>query len=175
MALIGDIPEPLLVCSSSFYKSTSIHLYLINCWSPYLYSFYNNHYIYVLCTVNHHTNVISTAIYHKSVLQLLTIQNYLFCCAHQSTISHVAILSTFYSCSPYLFYFLQLLTISILLSTVAHHIYGTPLTINSANYVYFLGLQKLLQLDHPEATTVFTGMKIIHLVYVSHPNWGPKL
>lgn len=39
---------------------------------------------------------------------------------------------------------------------VAHHIYGTPLTINSANYVYFLGLQKLLQLDHPEATNVFT-------------------
>lgn len=39
---------------------------------------------------------------------------------------------------------------------VAHNIYGIPHTINSANYVYFLGLQKVLTLDHPEATKVFT-------------------
>ncbi|XP_052772899.1 geranylgeranyl pyrophosphate synthase-like isoform X1 [Mya arenaria] len=39
---------------------------------------------------------------------------------------------------------------------VAHNIYGTPHTINSANYVYFLGLQKVLALDHPDATRVFT-------------------
>ncbi|XP_069123282.1 geranylgeranyl pyrophosphate synthase-like [Argopecten irradians] len=39
---------------------------------------------------------------------------------------------------------------------VAHSIYGVPHTINSANYVYFLGLQKVLKLEHPEATKVFT-------------------
>lgn len=37
---------------------------------------------------------------------------------------------------------------------VAHNIYGVPQTINSANYVYFLGLEKVLQLDHPESTKV---------------------
>lgn len=42
--------------------------------------------------------------------------------------------------------------------TVAHNIYGVPQTINSANYVYFLGLEKVLQLDHPESTKVFTGI-----------------
>ena len=40
---------------------------------------------------------------------------------------------------------------------VAHNIYGIPHTINTANYVYFLGLQKCLTLDHPDATKVFTG------------------
>ncbi|ESN94089.1 hypothetical protein HELRODRAFT_157766 [Helobdella robusta] len=39
---------------------------------------------------------------------------------------------------------------------VAHHIYGIPQTINTANYVYFLGLQKAISLDHPEVTKVFT-------------------
>ncbi|XP_032639020.1 geranylgeranyl pyrophosphate synthase isoform X2 [Chelonoidis abingdonii] len=39
---------------------------------------------------------------------------------------------------------------------VAHSIYGIPSVINSANYVYFLGLQKVLTLDHPEAVKVFT-------------------
>ncbi|XP_053393023.1 geranylgeranyl pyrophosphate synthase-like [Mercenaria mercenaria] len=39
---------------------------------------------------------------------------------------------------------------------VAHNIYGVAHTINSANYVYFLGLQKVLSLEHPEATKVFT-------------------
>lgn len=39
---------------------------------------------------------------------------------------------------------------------VAHHIFGVPHTINTANYVYFLGLQKALTLDNPEVTTVFT-------------------
>lgn len=39
---------------------------------------------------------------------------------------------------------------------VAHSIYGVPHTINSANYVYFLGLEKVLKLEHPEATKVFT-------------------
>lgn len=39
---------------------------------------------------------------------------------------------------------------------VAHSIYGTPSVINSANYVYFLGLEKVLTLEHPEAVQVFT-------------------
>ncbi|XP_067931968.1 geranylgeranyl pyrophosphate synthase-like [Watersipora subatra] len=39
---------------------------------------------------------------------------------------------------------------------VAHHIYGTPTTLNSANYIYFLGLQKLLELGNPAAAQVFT-------------------
>ncbi|KAB7507328.1 UNVERIFIED_CONTAM: hypothetical protein RMT77_013380 [Armadillidium vulgare] len=38
---------------------------------------------------------------------------------------------------------------------VAHNIYGVPLTINAANHVYFLGLQKTLALEHPQATNVF--------------------
>lgn len=40
---------------------------------------------------------------------------------------------------------------------VAHNIYGVPQTINSANYVYFLGLEKVLQLDHPESTKVYSS------------------
>lgn len=40
---------------------------------------------------------------------------------------------------------------------VAHHIFGVASTINSANYVYFLSLEKCLQLGDPRATTVFTG------------------
>lgn len=39
---------------------------------------------------------------------------------------------------------------------VAHHIFGIASTINSANYVYFLGLEKTLKLGHPLATQVFT-------------------
>ncbi|XP_077585757.1 geranylgeranyl pyrophosphate synthase isoform X1 [Stigmatopora nigra] len=39
---------------------------------------------------------------------------------------------------------------------VAHSIYGVPSVINSANYVYFLGLEKVLTLDNPEAVHVFT-------------------
>lgn len=39
---------------------------------------------------------------------------------------------------------------------VAHHIFGVASTINSANYVYFLSLEKCLQLGDPQATTVFT-------------------
>ncbi|KAI9203490.1 geranylgeranyl pyrophosphate synthase [Polychytrium aggregatum] len=39
---------------------------------------------------------------------------------------------------------------------VAHKIYGVPLTINCANHVYFLALQKLLQLNCAEIVKVFT-------------------
>ena len=40
---------------------------------------------------------------------------------------------------------------------VAHHIYGTPLTMNAANYTYFLAMQKALALDHPQVAEIFTG------------------
>ncbi|XP_032877665.1 geranylgeranyl pyrophosphate synthase isoform X1 [Amblyraja radiata] len=39
---------------------------------------------------------------------------------------------------------------------VAHSIYGIPSVINSANYVYFLSLEKVLTLGCPEATKIFT-------------------
>ncbi|XP_072051186.1 geranylgeranyl pyrophosphate synthase-like [Amphiura filiformis] len=38
---------------------------------------------------------------------------------------------------------------------VAHSIYGIAHTINTANYVYFLGLQKIASLDHPDTTKIF--------------------
>lgn len=38
---------------------------------------------------------------------------------------------------------------------VAHSIYGIPLTINAANYVYFLAMQKALLLKHPDVTKIF--------------------
>ncbi|QIW95492.1 hypothetical protein AMS68_001010 [Peltaster fructicola] len=39
---------------------------------------------------------------------------------------------------------------------VAHSIFGTAQTINSANYVYFCALQELLRLGNPEAIRIFT-------------------
>ncbi|XP_008138664.3 geranylgeranyl pyrophosphate synthase [Eptesicus fuscus] len=39
---------------------------------------------------------------------------------------------------------------------VAHSIYGIPSVINSAKYVYFLGLEKVLALDHLNAVKLFT-------------------
>jgi geranylgeranyl diphosphate synthase type 3 len=39
---------------------------------------------------------------------------------------------------------------------VAHSIFGTPQTINSANYVYFLALQELQKLKNPKAITIYT-------------------
>ncbi|XP_014678637.1 PREDICTED: geranylgeranyl pyrophosphate synthase-like [Priapulus caudatus] len=39
---------------------------------------------------------------------------------------------------------------------VAHAIYGVASTINAANYVYFLGLEKAVSLSHPDCTKVFT-------------------
>jgi len=38
---------------------------------------------------------------------------------------------------------------------VAHSIFGVASTINASNYVYFLGLEKVLGLNHPEATKIF--------------------
>ena len=39
---------------------------------------------------------------------------------------------------------------------VAHGIFGTAQTINSANYVYFAALQELLKLGNPEAIKIYT-------------------
>jgi geranylgeranyl diphosphate synthase type 3 len=39
---------------------------------------------------------------------------------------------------------------------VAHSIYGIPSTINAANYVLFIALDRLLSLNHPDATRVYT-------------------
>ncbi|PSN41558.1 Geranylgeranyl pyrophosphate synthase [Blattella germanica] len=39
---------------------------------------------------------------------------------------------------------------------VAHSIYGVASTINAANYVLFLALERVLSLGHPDATTVYT-------------------
>lgn len=39
---------------------------------------------------------------------------------------------------------------------VAHSIYGVASTINSANYVLFLALEKVQLLGHPDATKVYT-------------------
>ena len=38
---------------------------------------------------------------------------------------------------------------------VAHSIYGVPTTINSANYVYFLALERCHQLGNPAAMNIF--------------------
>ncbi|KAI8336833.1 geranylgeranyl pyrophosphate synthase [Chlamydoabsidia padenii] len=45
---------------------------------------------------------------------------------------------------------------------VAHHIYGVPQTINCANYVYFLALQHILQLNNPLMVTIYTE-ELLHL------------
>lgn len=39
---------------------------------------------------------------------------------------------------------------------VAHSIFGTAQTINSANYVYFCALQELLNLNNPTAIQIYT-------------------
>ncbi|UNI15336.1 geranylgeranyl pyrophosphate synthetase [Purpureocillium takamizusanense] len=39
---------------------------------------------------------------------------------------------------------------------VAHHVFGTPQTINSANYVYFRALQEVQKLSNPRAVEIFT-------------------
>jgi geranylgeranyl diphosphate synthase type 3 len=39
---------------------------------------------------------------------------------------------------------------------VAHKIYGVASTINAANYAYLTGMKRVLSLNHPEATTMYT-------------------
>ena len=50
---------------------------------------------------------------------------------------------------------------------VAHNIYGIAHTINSANYMYFVGLEKALTLNHPEVTKVFTG-ELVAFYLIKH-------
>jgi geranylgeranyl diphosphate synthase type 3 len=40
---------------------------------------------------------------------------------------------------------------------VAHKIYGVPMVINSANFVYFCALDKLRSLGNPRLIDIFTG------------------
>jgi len=46
----------------------------------------------------------------------------------------------------------------------AHTIYGVPSTINAANYIQFIGLDRLQNLNHPKAMALCTG----HLVEWHH-------
>lgn len=48
---------------------------------------------------------------------------------------------------------------------VAHNIYGVPLTINAANYIYFLAMQKALLLRHPDVTQIFIGLLTIFFYF----------
>ena len=43
---------------------------------------------------------------------------------------------------------------------MAHLIFGIPATINSANYVYFLALEKCNKLNNVKATCAFVGKRI---------------
>ncbi len=41
---------------------------------------------------------------------------------------------------------------------VAHAVFGIPWTINAANFAYFIGLQKVIELGNEKATKVYTGL-----------------
>ena len=43
---------------------------------------------------------------------------------------------------------------------VAHAVYGVPLTINTANYVYFIALKKILELNDEKAVKTFSDQLI---------------
>ena len=40
---------------------------------------------------------------------------------------------------------------------MAHSIFGVAQTINSANYVYFLALEKTMALGHPKCVEIFSS------------------
>ena len=40
---------------------------------------------------------------------------------------------------------------------VAHSVYGIPLTLNAANYTYFIALQKIIHLNNEKAIKIFSG------------------
>lgn len=42
---------------------------------------------------------------------------------------------------------------------VAHSIYGVASTINAANYIFFLALEKVQALDHPDVC-IFYGFRL---------------
>lgn len=48
---------------------------------------------------------------------------------------------------------------------VAHQIYGVAHTINSANYMYFKALEKVLSLNHPQCIDIFTGICLLECSY----------
>ena len=49
---------------------------------------------------------------------------------------------------------------------VAHSVYGIPQAINSANYVYFLALEKTLTLGHKQGIEIFTCTELVILLAV---------
>lgn len=59
-----------------------------------------------------------------------------------------------HSCTCYLFVYFIIYLNSL---AVAHQIYGVAHTINSANYMYFKALEKVLSLNHPACINIFTG------------------
>jgi geranylgeranyl diphosphate synthase type 3 len=40
---------------------------------------------------------------------------------------------------------------------VAHSVFGVPLTINAANYAYFISLKKVIELKNDKAIKIFGG------------------
>lgn len=52
----------------------------------------------------------------------------------------------------------------------AHHIYGTPQTINCANYVYFLALNEIAKLNKANMITIYTGGCCFYplVIYIVH-------
>lgn len=56
---------------------------------------------------------------------------------------------------------------------VAHSIYGVASTINAANYVIFLAIEKVLRLDHPDVSFMLFNPLSCHslqLVYMTSSN-----
>jgi geranylgeranyl pyrophosphate synthase len=49
---------------------------------------------------------------------------------------------------------------------VAHNIYGVPLTINAANYIYFLAMQKAFALQHSDVTQIFVGLFLNKMFFI---------
>lgn len=45
---------------------------------------------------------------------------------------------------------------------MAHSIYGVASTINAANYVFFLALEKVQQLGHPDVSVAYLVLKYIY-------------
>ncbi len=48
---------------------------------------------------------------------------------------------------------------------MAHSIFGVAQTINSANYIYFLALEKTMALGHPNAVNIFTSKSPQNIYY----------
>ena len=54
---------------------------------------------------------------------------------------------------------------------VAHSIYGVAHTINSANYVYFLALEKTSAMGHPRGVAIFTSGFMCEYMYAYVSYW----